>query len=80
MSEVSPPGRNGRSRTGGAAPYAWGGRRPYAAVGFVTAHDGSTLRDPVAYEHERNQTTGRAHRIGGKEFAAAPLRSHTGWT
>ncbi|MCL6738808.1 glycogen debranching protein GlgX, partial [Streptomyces neyagawaensis] len=31
--------------SGSSDLYAWGGRRPYASVNFITAHDGFTLRD-----------------------------------
>lgn len=31
------------------------GRRPYASVNFVTAHDGFTLRDLVSYNHKHNE-------------------------
>ncbi|MCP5688085.1 glycogen debranching enzyme GlgX, partial [Klebsiella pneumoniae] len=31
------------------------GRRPYASVNFVTAHDGFTLRDLVSYNGKHNE-------------------------
>ncbi|PWB30542.1 glycogen debranching enzyme GlgX [Pseudomonas sp. SDI] len=31
------------------------GRRPYASVNFITAHDGFTLRDLVSYNHKHNE-------------------------
>ena len=31
------------------------GRRPYASINFVTAHDGFTLRDLVSYNHKHNE-------------------------
>ncbi|MGW8379622.1 glycogen debranching protein GlgX [Streptomyces sp. ODS28] len=50
--------------SGSSDLYAWGGRRPYASVNFVTAHDGFTLRDLVSYEHKRNTANGEANRDG----------------
>jgi glycogen operon protein len=35
--------------------YEQGGRRPYASVNFVTAHDGFTLRDLVSYNDKHNE-------------------------
>jgi glycogen operon protein len=35
--------------------YARSGRRPYASINFVTAHDGFTLRDLVSYNHKHNE-------------------------
>ncbi|MDJ1134877.1 glycogen debranching protein GlgX [Streptomyces iconiensis] len=50
--------------SGSSDLYAWGGRRPYASVNFVTAHDGFTLRDLVSYEHKRNEANGEGNRDG----------------
>lgn len=50
--------------SGSSDLYAWGGRRPYASVNFVTAHDGFTLRDLVTYEHKRNEANGEGNRDG----------------
>nr|WP_123527532.1 glycogen debranching protein GlgX [Streptomyces sp. 840.1] len=50
--------------TGSSDLYAWGGRRPYASVNFVTAHDGFTLRDLVSYEHKHNEANGEGNRDG----------------
>ncbi|MFE3329493.1 glycogen debranching protein GlgX [Streptomyces sp. NPDC059176] len=44
--------------------YAWGGRRPYASVNFITAHDGFTLRDLVSYERKHNEANGEDNRDG----------------
>lgn len=35
-----------------------GGRKPYASVNFVTAHDGFSLRDLVSYNHPHNEANG----------------------
>ncbi|MEU3403388.1 glycogen debranching protein GlgX [Streptomyces sp. NPDC006670] len=50
--------------SGSSDLYAWGGRRPYASVNFVTAHDGFTLRDLVSYERKHNEANGEADRDG----------------
>jgi glycogen operon protein len=44
--------------------YAHSGRRPYASVNFVTAHDGFTLRDLVSYNDKHNEANGEANRDG----------------
>ncbi|WP_435854223.1 glycogen debranching protein GlgX [Streptomyces subrutilus] len=50
--------------SGSSDLYAWGGRRPYASVNFVTAHDGFTLRDLVSYERKHNDANGEEGRDG----------------
>jgi glycogen operon protein len=50
--------------TGSSDLYQADGRRPYASVNFVTAHDGFTLADLVAYEHKRNESNGDANKDG----------------
>ncbi|MBV2353354.1 glycogen debranching protein GlgX [Streptomyces sp. J2-1] len=50
--------------SGSSDLYAWGGRRPYASVNFVTAHDGFTLRDLVSYEGKHNDANGEGNRDG----------------
>ncbi|MFF9508939.1 glycogen debranching protein GlgX [Streptomyces sp. NPDC014724] len=50
--------------TGSSDLYAWGGRRPYASVNFITAHDGFTLRDLVSYEQKHNEANGEGNRDG----------------
>jgi isoamylase len=44
--------------------YAHTGRRPYASVNFVTAHDGFTLHDLVSYEQKHNEANGEDNRDG----------------
>jgi glycogen operon protein len=44
--------------------YQAGGRRPYASVNFVTAHDGFTLHDLVTYSTKRNEANGEDNRDG----------------
>ncbi|GAA0388049.1 glycogen debranching protein GlgX [Streptomyces luteireticuli] len=50
--------------SGSSDLYAWGGRRPYASVNFVTAHDGFTLRDLVSYGRKHNEANGEGNRDG----------------
>ncbi|BFO15434.1 hypothetical protein SHKM778_18220 [Streptomyces sp. KM77-8] len=50
--------------SGSSDLYAWGGRRPYASVNFVTAHDGFTLRDVVSYGRKHNEANGEGNRDG----------------
>ncbi len=40
------------------------GRKPWATVNFVTAHDGFTLRDTVSYNDKHNQANGEDGRDG----------------
>ncbi len=40
------------------------GRRPWASVNFVTAHDGFTLRDVVSYARKHNEANGEDGRDG----------------
>jgi len=44
--------------------YQHNGRRPYASINFVTAHDGFTLRDLVSYNHKHNEANGEDNRDG----------------
>ena len=44
--------------------YGDGGRRPTASVNFVTAHDGFTLADLVAYDGKYNEANGEGNRDG----------------
>jgi glycogen operon protein len=50
--------------TGSSDLYGRTGRRPYASVNFVTAHDGFTLADLVAYDHKHNEANGEDNRDG----------------
>jgi isoamylase len=50
--------------TGSSDLYARSGRRPYASVNFVTAHDGFTLRDLVSYNQKHNEANGEENRDG----------------
>jgi glycogen debranching enzyme GlgX/malto-oligosyltrehalose synthase len=50
--------------TGSSDLYQRDGRRPYASINFVTAHDGFTLRDLVSYDHKHNEANGESNRDG----------------
>ncbi len=53
--------------TGSSDLYQSDGRRPYASINFVTAHDGFALHDLVSYEHKRNQANGEGNRDGSDD-------------
>jgi isoamylase len=44
--------------------YEHSGRRPYASINFVTAHDGFTLRDLVSYNEKHNEANKDDNRDG----------------
>ncbi|WP_456872368.1 glycogen debranching protein GlgX [Geodermatophilus sp. SYSU D00766] len=50
--------------TGSSDLYRSDGRRPFASINFVTAHDGFTLADLVTYERKRNEANGEDNRDG----------------
>ncbi|QRN79951.1 MAG: glycogen debranching protein GlgX [Nocardiopsis sp. BM-2018] len=50
--------------TGSSDLYAHNGRKPWASINFVTAHDGFTLQDLVSYERKHNQANGESGRDG----------------
>ena len=53
------------SRFGGSADlYESDGRRPFASVNFITAHDGFTLRDLVSYNEKHNEANGEDNHDG----------------
>jgi glycogen operon protein len=53
------------SRLSGSSDlYGHSGRRPYASINFVAAHDGFTLRDLVSYNHKHNDANGEDNRDG----------------
>jgi len=49
---------------GSADLYEQSGRRPFASINFVTAHDGFTLRDLVSYNDKHNEVNGEDNRDG----------------
>ncbi len=50
--------------TGSSDLYEHSGRRPYASINFVTAHDGYTLRDLVSYNEKHNEANGERNNDG----------------
>ena len=62
----------GEAAAGAVSPRLYGsadifdryGRRPYASVNFVTAHDGFTLNDLVTYNERHNEANGEDNRDG----------------
>jgi glycogen operon protein len=50
--------------TGSADLYQDDGRKPYASVNFITAHDGFTLRDLVSYNEKHNEANGEGNEDG----------------
>ena len=44
-----------------------GGRRPQSSINFVTAHDGFTLADLVAYERKHNEANGQSNADGNND-------------
>jgi isoamylase len=49
--------------TGSSDLYQDDGRRPFASINFITAHDGFTLADLVSYNEKHNEANGE----GGKD-------------
>ena len=47
--------------------YEASGRRPYASINFITAHDGFTLRDLVSYNEKHNEANGSDNTDGTDE-------------
>jgi isoamylase len=53
------------SRIAGSSDlYEHSGRRPFASINFVTAHDGFTLRDLVSYNEKHNEANGEDNNDG----------------
>jgi glycogen operon protein len=56
--------------TGSSDLYETNGRRPYASINFVTAHDGFTLHDLVSYNDKHNEANGEDNRDGERSNRA----------
>jgi glycogen operon protein len=53
------------SRVAGSSDiFGYRGRRPWASVNFITAHDGFTLHDLVSYNEKHNEANGEDNRDG----------------
>jgi isoamylase len=50
--------------TGSSDLYQFDGRKPYASINFVTAHDGFTLCDLVSYNNKHNKANGEDNKDG----------------
>jgi isoamylase len=53
--------------TGSSDLYEETGRRPYASINFITAHDGFTLHDLVSYNEKHNEANGDDNKDGMDE-------------
>jgi isoamylase len=60
-------GEMGFRLTGSPDLYQPAGRKIYASVNFVTAHDGFTLRDLVSYDGKHNEANGEENRDGSDD-------------
>jgi glycogen operon protein len=60
-------GEFARRLTGSSDLYGRSGRRPFASINFVTAHDGFTLHDLVSYNDKHNEANGEDNRDGHNE-------------
>jgi isoamylase len=54
----------GYALAGSSRVFDHSGKRPWAAVAFVTAHDGFPLADLVAYDGKHNEANGEGNRDG----------------
>jgi glycogen operon protein len=43
------------------------GRKPYASINFITAHDGFTLQDLVSYNEKHNEDNGEGNKDGADD-------------
>ena len=57
-------GEFARRLTGSSDLYEHSGRKPYASINFITAHDGFTLHDLVSYNDKHNEANGEENRDG----------------
>ena len=53
--------------TGSSDLYQMDGRKPYASINFVTAHDGFTLCDLVSYNEKHNEANGDNNSDGAND-------------
>src|SRR3954447_5447762 len=57
-------GEFARRLTGSSDLYGRSGRRPYASINFIAAHDGLSLEDLVSYSHKHNDANQEGSRDG----------------
>ena len=60
-------GEFGYRLAGSSDLYQDDGRRPYASINFITAHDGFTLTDLVSYNNKHNEANGEGNRDGSDD-------------
>ena len=60
-------GELARRIAGSSDLFRHGGREPLASINFLTAHDGFTLADLVAYERKHNEANGQANADGSND-------------
>ncbi len=53
--------------TGSSDLYQNDGRKPYASINFITAHDGFTLCDLVSYNEKHNEANGEDNKDGAND-------------
>jgi isoamylase len=53
--------------TGSSDLYENTGRKPFASINFVTAHDGFTLQDLVSYNQKHNEANGENNKDGSDD-------------
>ncbi len=53
--------------TGSSDLYEHNGRKPYASINFITAHDGFSLQDLVSYDKKHNEANGDENRDGADD-------------
>ena len=53
--------------TGSSDLYQTDGRKPYASINFITAHDGFTLCDLVSYNEKHNEANGEDNKDGAND-------------
>jgi isoamylase len=53
--------------TGSSDLYQHDGRRPYASINFITAHDGFSLNDLVSYNEKHNDANGENNADGASD-------------
>src|SRR3954468_4364135 len=56
--------------SGSSDLYEDDGRKPYASINFITAHDGFTLEDLVSYDGKHNEANGENNRDGCDDNAS----------
>jgi isoamylase len=61
------PLRRFATRFTGSADLYGDGRRPFASINFITAHDGFTLRDLVSYNQKHNEANLEGNRDGADD-------------